>query len=97
LGEHHLEEETASVVAVDLEVVDLALQELKVVMKEGLEVLVDLLKKPFPVFLVMTTQYFLKFLRHLSHAMDKLMEDIMEIQRLIVRLSTSVPKMEMEA
>ena len=52
-------------------------------------------KKQFLVFQEMTIPYLLKYLKHPSCVMAKLMVVTMLIQKLSARLSTSVPTMEM--
>jgi len=54
-------------------------------------------KKLFLESLGMIIQFLLKFQKHLSSVTDRLMEDIMLIQKQNVRSSTYVPMMEMKA
>merc|ERR1719228_967244 len=69
-----------------------------VVELEGLGVVVvDLLKKLFPVFPEMITQYLLRCQKHLSCVMAKLMVVTTQIPSLSAKLSISVQMMEMEA
>ena len=67
--------------------------ELAMMQLEAMEVL---LRKLFLEYLAMIIQFLLKFLKHPSCAMDKLMVVIMLIQKLSVKHSISVPMMEME-
>ena len=59
-------------------------------------VAVDPWKKPFPVFLAMITQYFLRYQKHPSCVMAKLMVVIMQILNPSAKLSISAQMMEME-
>ena len=75
--------------------VEMVVGRVKMVMQLDKMVL-DLWRKPFLVFPVMTIPSLLKYQRHPSCVMVKQMEDTMLIKKLSVRHSISVPMMEME-
>jgi len=78
-------------------VVDMMEQEALVVFLMQQEEMRGLWKKLFLESLGMIIQFLLKFQKHLSSVTDRLMEDIMLIQKQNVRSSTYVPMMEMKA
>jgi hypothetical protein len=75
------------------------LEQEELVMEEVLDqvaVVEGLWKRQFQAYLEMTIPFSLKYLKHLSCVMDKLMEATMRIQKPSARLSISVLMMEME-
>jgi len=79
----------------DLEEAHKVVLEGKAVVMVVLEVNLDHLKKLFQVYQAMTTQSLQKYPKHLSFVTVKLMEVIMQTQKLSAKHSTFVQMMEM--